>query len=133
MSTLTFKRVFNTFSVNDIEAAFNFYSGLLKLDVSRLPMGPQNMLLKLNIPGNEHGMLIYEKADHQPATYTVLNFEVADVEAAVDELSARGIVFERYDSGPLTTDKKGIFRGEGPVIAWFKDPAGNFLSVIEGK
>jgi hypothetical protein len=63
----------------------------------------------------------------------VLNFEVADVEAAVDELSARGIVFERYDSGPLTTDKKGIFRGEGPVIAWFKDPAGNFLSVIEGK
>jgi predicted enzyme related to lactoylglutathione lyase len=129
MSTLTYEKVFNTFSVDDIDAAYNFYTGILMLDVSRSPMNT----LTLNIPGNKNGMVIYEKDNHEPATYTVLNFGVADVEAAVDELTARGIVFEKYDSGPLITDKKGISHGEGPVIAWFKDPAGNFLSVIENK
>lgn len=129
MGTLTFKKVFSTFSVDDIETAFNFYTGVLKLNVSRSPMNT----LTLNVPGNENGIMIYGKDNHEPATYTVLNLGVADVEAAVDELTARGIVFEQYDSGPLKTDKKGIFRGEGPVIAWFKDPAGNFLSVIENK
>lgn len=129
MGTLTFQKVFNTFSVNDIDTAFNFYSRTLNLDVSRSPMNT----LTLNIPGNQNGMMIYGKDNHEPATFTVLNFGVADVEAAVDELTARGVVFEKYDSGPLKTDKKGICRGEGPVIAWFKDPAGNFLSVIENK
>jgi predicted enzyme related to lactoylglutathione lyase len=129
MGTLTFKKVFSTFSVNEIEAAFNFYSDLLKLKVSRSPMNT----LTLNLPGMEQGVVIYQKDNHEPAAYTVLNFEVDSVEAAVDELTARGITFEQYDSGPLMTDKKGIYRGEGPVIAWFKDPAGNFLSVMENK
>ena len=129
MGTLTFDKAFSTFSVNDLEAAFNFYTGLLKLNVTRSPMNT----LKLNLPGIEQGVMIYPKDNHEPATFTVLNFGVSDVEAAVDELTARGVVFEKYDSGPLKTDKKGIFRGEGPVIAWFKDPAGNFLSVIENE
>ncbi|AEW00473.1 glyoxalase [Niastella koreensis] len=127
MGTLTFQKVFNTFSVDDLDKAFDFYTGKLNLDVSRTPMNT----LTLNIPGNQNGMMIYEKDNHEPATYTVLNFGVKDVEAAVDELTARGVVFEQYDNGPLKTDKKGISRGDGPVIAWFKDPAGNFLSVIE--
>ncbi len=127
MGTLTFEKAFSTFSVNNLEAAFNFYNGLLSLDVTRSPMNT----LSLNLPGMEQGVMIYEKDNHEPATFTVLNFVVNDVEAAVDELTTRGIVFEHYDNGPLKTDKKGIFRGEGPVIAWFKDPAGNFLSVIE--
>ncbi|OQP42933.1 glyoxalase [Niastella yeongjuensis] len=127
MSTLTYKKVFNTFSVDDIDTAFKFYTGILKLDVAKTPMNT----LTLNIPGNENGMMIYEKENHEPATFTVLNFVVDNVEAAVDELTARGIVFEQYNSGELKTDKKGISRGQGPVIAWFKDPAGNFISVIE--
>lgn len=129
MSNLKFNKVFNTFSVNDLETAYNFYSNTLQLDVSKMPMN----VLKLNLPGNENGMIIYEKSNHEPASYTVLNFDVDDVEKAVDELTARGIVFEHYDSGPLKTDSKGICRGSGPVIAWFKDPAGNFLSVLSDK
>lgn len=129
MGTLTFKKVFTTFSVNDLEAAFNFYTGILGLDVSRSPMNT----LTVNVPGNENGIMIYEKDNHEPATYTVLNFVVTDIEAAVDELTGRGIVFEQYNTAPLITDKKGIFRDQGPVIAWFKDPAGNLLSVIENK
>ena len=129
MGTLTFEKAFSSFSVNDMDAAFNFYTGLLKLDVSRTPMNT----LTLHLPGMEVGVTIYPKDNHEPATFTVLNFMVSDVEAAVDELTARGIVFEHYDSGPLKTDKKGISRGEGPVIAWFKDPAGNFLSILENK
>ncbi|MBO9204810.1 MULTISPECIES: VOC family protein [Niastella] len=129
MSTLKFNKVFNSFSVNDLEAAFNFYGNILQLNVSKLPMN----VLRLNIPGNEHGMIIYEKDNHEPASYTVLNFDVDEVEKAVDELVTRGIVFEHYDSGPLKTDNKGICRGSGPVIAWFKDPAGNFLSILSEK
>jgi len=129
MATLKFKKIFSSFSVDDMEAAFTFYTDLLKLEVSRSPMDT----LTLNLPGIEQGVVIYQKDNHQPATFTVLNFGVDNVETAVDELTARGIVFEHYDSGPLKTDKKGIFRGEGPVIAWFKDPAGNFLSVMESK
>jgi predicted enzyme related to lactoylglutathione lyase len=73
---------------------------------------------------------VYPKADHEPATFTILNFPVADIEAAVDELVRRGVVFEQYGGG-LQTDAKGIFRGGGPLIAWFKDPAGNILSVLQ--
>jgi hypothetical protein len=75
-------------------------------------------------------VIVYEKPDFQPATYTILNFPVGNVEAAVDELTAKGVRMENYDNGPMQADAKGIYRGEGPDIAWFKDPAGNILSVI---
>ena len=75
-------------------------------------------------------MLAYGKPDHEPASFTILNFEVSDIEAAVDGLTERGVEFERYEGTELETDDKGIFRGDGPLIAWFKDPAGNVLSVI---
>ena len=76
-------------------------------------------------------MLAYPKPNHEPATFTILNFPVADVDAAVDELSGRGVTFERYDEPDLKTDDKGISRGDGPTIAWFRDPAGNILSVLD--
>ena len=75
--------------------------------------------------------LVYPKPDHEPAGYTILNFPVPDVEAAVDELTAKGVTFERYEGTPIETDEKGVFRGGGPLIAWFTDPAGNVLSVID--
>jgi predicted enzyme related to lactoylglutathione lyase len=86
-------------------------------------------VLSLHVAGG-HPILVYPKADHEPATFTILNFPVADIEAAVDELVRRGVVFEQY-GGELQTDAKGIFRGGGPLIAWFKDPAGNILSVLQ--
>ena len=89
-----------------------------------------NGLLTLRIAGGTN-VLVYPKDNHEPATYTVLNFPVDDIEAAVDQLAARGVSFERYEGTPLETDAKGIFRGGGPTIAWFTDPAGNVLSVIE--
>jgi catechol 2,3-dioxygenase-like lactoylglutathione lyase family enzyme len=117
---------FSGFSVDDIEKAKNFYSDTLGLEVSE-----ENGLLFLRLAGG-NTVLIYPKgAQHAPATYTVLNFPVDDVEKMVDELINRGVTFERYE-GELKTDEKGIFREEGPTIAWFKDPAGNVLSVIEG-
>jgi hypothetical protein len=88
----------------------------------------ENGLLNLELAG-DRGTLVYVKPDYQPATYTVLNFQVDDVEAAVDELAARGVSFERYEG--FEQDEKGIARGGGPLIAWFRDPAGNILSVIE--
>jgi len=95
--------------------------------VTSEPMG----ILKLHLAGGNN-VLVYPKADHVSATYTVLNFPVDSVEQAVDTLSARGVRFERYDMPSLKTDAKGICRGsEGPVIAWFKDPAGNIFSVLE--
>jgi predicted enzyme related to lactoylglutathione lyase len=87
-------------------------------------------MLTLRIAGGTN-VLIYPKDNHEPATYTVLNFPVDDIEAAVDQLAERGVTFERYEGTPLETDSKGIFRGGGPNIAWFTDPAGNVLSVIE--
>ncbi len=118
---------FSGFSVDSVEKARAFYEEKLGLEVSDVP--DMEDLLELHI-GAGAKVLIYPKADHQPATFTVLNFPVDDIEEAVDELARRGVRFEQYD-GKLKTDAKGIFRGGGPLIAWFKDPAGNILSVLE--
>jgi predicted enzyme related to lactoylglutathione lyase len=118
-------RAFSGFSVDDIDEARRFYGETLDLEVSTGEMG----VLSLHVAGG-HPILVYPKADHEPATFTILNFPVADIEAAVDELVRRGVVFEQY-GGELQTDAKGIFRGGGPLIAWFKDPAGNILSVLQ--
>ncbi|MFI0897204.1 VOC family protein [Streptomyces sp. NPDC020983] len=116
-------KAFSGFSVDDVEAAAAFYGDTLGLKVSR-----QNGLLRLHIAGGRD-VLVYPKPDHRPATFTVLNFPVPDIEAAVDELGRRGVRFARYEQ--LPTDERGIFRGGGPLIAWFTDPAGNVLSVLE--
>lgn len=119
---------FTSYSVNDIAKARKFYSEILGFETSA-PMD----LLAFKLSGG-HDVFIYGKPDHQPATYTVLNFRVDDVEKTVDELTAKGVVFEIYNYPELKTDAKGISRGNGgPVIAWFKDPAGNILSVLEEK
>lgn len=117
-------KAFSGFSVKDVAAAKQFYEGTLGLDVTET-MGA----LELHLAGGGV-VFVYPKPNHVPATYTVLNFQVDDVERAVDELTAKGVRFEQYE-GELATDAKGIFRGEGPVIAWFQDPSGNILSVIE--
>ena len=114
---------FHGFSVDDVEAAREFYADRLGLEVSE-----EHGMLFLHLAEGTR-TLVYPKPDHVPATYTVLNFPVADVEAAVDSLVDRGVVFEHYD---WIDDPKGIQRGYGPTIAWFTDPAGNVLSVIEG-
>jgi catechol 2,3-dioxygenase-like lactoylglutathione lyase family enzyme len=120
-------RAFSGFAVPDLTAAKAFYGETLGLDVTTEPMG----FLELHLAGGIH-VLIYPKADHQPATYTMLNFPVSNVEQTVDALSARGVRFEQYDMPRLKTDAKGICRDSGgPVIAWFKDPAGNILSILE--
>jgi catechol 2,3-dioxygenase-like lactoylglutathione lyase family enzyme len=120
-------KAFSGFAAPDIEAARDFYRDKLGLDVTEQEVGGQS-LLTLNLAGDRPTM-IYPKPDFQPATYTVLNFPVDDVEAAVDELSARGVQFEKYDG--FDQDEKGIARGNGPDIAWFKDPAGNILAVLK--
>jgi catechol 2,3-dioxygenase-like lactoylglutathione lyase family enzyme len=117
-------KAFSGFAVPDIDEARRFYGETLGLDVE-LVEGPG--LLTLHLAG-DRPVLIYPKPDFEPAAYTILNFPVDDVEAAVDELSARGVRFERYDD--FDQDEKGIARGNGPDIAWFKDPAGNVLSVL---
>jgi catechol 2,3-dioxygenase-like lactoylglutathione lyase family enzyme len=118
-------KAFSSFAVDDLAQAREFYEGTLGLNVSS-PM--EEMLLSLDLAGARPTM-IYLKPDFVPATYTVLNFEVDDVEAAVDALAARGVEFERYEG--MGQDEKGISReGGGPPIAWFKDPAGNVLSVL---
>ena len=122
----THTKAFSSFSVNDIAKAKEFYGQTLGLGVSEEMMG----LLDLQIEGNDNKILIYPKPNHEPATYTILNFQVADVEQAVDELTAKGISFEHYDMGQLKTDEKGIARFPGITQAWFKDPAGNILSLI---
>lgn len=118
-------KAFSGFSVNDLQKARQFYGEVLCLDVS------ENMGLELHIAGG-HNILVYPKPNHTPATFTILNFPVDDIEKAVEELRRKGVIFEKYDD-PIKTDEKGIFRGEGPNIAWFKDPAGNILSVLEQK
>ena len=115
---------FSSFSVDDLQKAKEFYGETLGLEVKSEAEG-----LELHFPGNH--IFIYPKENHVPATFTILNFPVSNIESAVDELSRRGVRFEKYEEGELKTDQKGIFRGDGPTIAWFKDPAGNFLSVIE--
>ncbi len=121
-------KAFSGFSVNDIKKAQDFYSQTLGLDVSEPKM---EGLIELNVAGGTN-ILIYPKPNHTPATFTILNFPVKNIEDAVDELTKRGVCFEKYE-GELKTDEKGIHRGEGPLIAWFKDPAGNILSVLEEK
>ena len=124
-----FTGTFSSFSVDDIAAAREFYSKTLGVEVADNEEGG----LELSFP-DSGSVFIYPKEDHDAATFTVLNFLVDDIDAAVEDLTERGITFESY-SGEMETDEKGIFRGadsgEGPNIAWFKDPAGNFLSVIE--
>ena len=116
-------KAFSGFSVNDLEKARWFYSEILGLEVT------EDMGLSLHIAGGNK-IFVYPKPNHIPATFTVLNFPVDDIEQAVDELTAKGITFEKYED-PIKTDQKGIFREGGPKIAWFKDPAGNILSVLE--
>jgi len=121
-------KAFSSFSVNDSEKAKQFYTKTLGLEVSELP--EMKGLLNLHVKGSEN-IMIYPKPNHQPATFTVLNFMVKDVEKTVDELTGKGVKFEIFDEKDLKTDKKGISRGQGPTIAWFKDPAGNFISIME--
>ncbi|MFS8084364.1 MAG: VOC family protein [Acidobacteriota bacterium] len=120
-------KAFSSFSVNDLQKAKVFYGQTLGLEISEMPEG-----LQLKIAGGGR-VFIYPKPNHVPATFTVLNFSVDDIEAAVDALSKRGVRFESYE-GDIKTDEKGIHRGkEGPIIAWFKDPAGNTLSVLQDR
>jgi catechol 2,3-dioxygenase-like lactoylglutathione lyase family enzyme len=119
---------FSSFAVNDMDAARTFYADTLGLDVS--VVDEKFGLLALNLP-NGTKILVYTKPDHTPASFTVLNFPVDYVDGAVDELAARGIQFERYDG--MDQDAKGVHRGGGPLIAWFRDPAGNVLSVLEAQ
>ncbi len=120
---------FSTFSADDLQKAKQFYGQTLDLDVTDGDMGT----LELHVAGGP-SVVVYPKSDHRPATFTVLNFQVDDIDEAVGWLTRRGVRFEQY-TGQLQTDEKGILRGEssgkGPNIAWFKDPAGNILSVIE--
>ena len=122
------KAAFSGFSVDVLAKAKEFYTETLGLKVDDEGVG-----IRLHLPGGGT-VFAYPKDDHQPATFTILNFEVDDIDEAVDELTNRGVQFEHYEVGPKT-DEKGIFRGReqsmGPDIAWFKDPAGNFLSVIK--
>ena len=116
---------FSSFSVNDLQKAKEFYSQMLGLDVKETPEG-----LELHTANNT--VFLYPKPDHTPASFTVLNFHVDDIEAAVDELNGMGVRFEHYDMADIKTNERGIARGpHGPTIAWFKDPAGNILSVLE--
>lgn len=121
-------KAFSGFSVDDIDAARTFYGETLGLRVNVGEMG----ILTLHIAG-DRDTIVYPKADHVPATFTILNFPVADIESAVAGLTARGVQFERYEGSEMETDAQGIFRGGGPLIAWFKDPAGNVLSVLEAR
>jgi predicted enzyme related to lactoylglutathione lyase len=118
-------KAFSSFAADDIQTARKFYGETLGLKVSE-----DHGLLTLHFAGGNN-VLIYPKPSHVPATFTVLNFPVDDVDKAVDELTRRGVRFEIYDMPDIKTDAKGIMRGKGPTIAWFKDPAGNILSVLE--
>jgi catechol 2,3-dioxygenase-like lactoylglutathione lyase family enzyme len=118
-------KAFSGFAVPDMEKAKEFYGETLGLKVSE-----DHGVLTLHLAGGNN-VLIYPKSNHVPATFTVLNFPVDDVDLAVDELKKRGVRFEIYDTAGIKTDEKGIMRENGPTIAWFKDPAGNILSVLE--
>lgn len=120
-------KAFSSFSVNDLKRAKEFYAQTLGLDVKEDQEG-----LELRTGGQS--VFLYPKPNHTPASFTVLNFPVDDIETAVDELETLGVKLEHYDLPDMKTDERGIFRGNpGPQIAWFKDPAGNILSVIEPK
>ena len=115
------------FAVDDLPKAREFYGETLGLRMSEA-----HGLLRLHIAGGSD-IVVYPKADHTPATFTILNFPVDDIETAVDQLAERGVGFERYEAMAADTDDRGIFRGGGPYIAWFKDPAGNILSVLQDR
>lgn len=123
--------VFSGFSVKDLGEAKKFYTEKLGLE-----SGDETMGLELKLPGGG-SVFVYDKQDHQPATFTILNFVVSDIDTAVDELVSAGIKFEIYDNMPFKQDQKGIARGlaakQGPDIAWFKDPSGNVLAVLQDK
>lgn|SRR5687768_15725625 len=123
-------KAFSSFSVNDLQKAKTFYQQTLGLEVAE---DTTMSMLTLHITGS-NGVIIYPKPNHTPATFTVLNFPVSNIDTAVDELTKRGVRFLQYE-GELQTDEKGIFRSDdksrGPNIAWFEDPAGNILSVLE--
>jgi predicted enzyme related to lactoylglutathione lyase len=122
-------QTFSGFSVNDIATAKKFYQDVLGLEVDQNEMGLE---LKLK---NGNNIFIYEKDDHQPATFTILNFIVEDINAAVDQLVTDGVSFEHYEGMPAEQDERGVLRGlaakQGPDIAWFKDPAGNILGLLQ--
>ena len=121
-------KAFSGFSVDDLQAARTFYADTLGLDVTVI--SEEMGLIQLNLAGGGT-VMAYAKEGHQPASFTILNFPVNDVEAAVDELAGKGVSFERYDG--FEQDEKGIARGQGPDIAWFTDPAGNVLAVLEAQ
>lgn len=120
---------FSSYSINDKQAALVFYGDVLGCDITDSGMG-----LELHFP-NGHTVFLYEKSDHEPASFTVLNFPVDDIDKAIDDLAAKEIDMAMYDDLPAEQDGRGVLRGKaagmGPDIAWFKDPAGNVLSVIE--
>ena len=120
-------KAFSGFAVDDLEQAREFYADTLGLDVKVIE---EPGLLNIRLAGGRD-VLVYPKSDFEPATYTILNFPVDDVEAAVEDLASRGVAFERYDG--MEQDEKGVARGPGPEIAWFKDPAGNILAVLESE
>jgi predicted enzyme related to lactoylglutathione lyase len=115
---------FSGYSVDAVSTVKQFYAETLGVSVSE-----EHGLLTLHLAGDRDTLIYPKGPQHVPATFTVLNFPVADIEQAVDELVARGVSFERYDG--MDQDSRGIARGGGPLIAWFKDPAGNILSVLE--
>lgn len=117
-------KAFSGFAVRELDAAKVFYGDTLGLDVKDQPMGTLGIGL-----GNGATVMVYHKPDFVPATYTILNFRVPDVDAAVDQLTAAGVQMQRYPG--LDQDAKGISRGEGPTIAWFTDPSGNILAVLD--
>ena len=118
-------QAFSSFSVTDLQQAKQFYTEILGMEVSE-----DEYTLELHIGGDKK-VMVYPKPNHTPASFTVLNFPVDDIEQAVDQLTGKGIRFEIYNDPGLTTDEKGILRSEGPLIAWFKDPFGNILSIIQ--
>lgn len=119
-------KAFSSFSVNDIQEAKKFYGEVLGLEVKEEYGG-----LTLHTKGNE-GIMVYPKDNHEPGTFTVLNFSVPDIEKAVDELTEKGVKLEKYEEEELKTNEKGISVAEGwPKMAWFKDPAGNFLALMQ--
>lgn len=127
---MDFKSAFSGFSVDDLKKAKQFYGETLGLNIA----ADESMGLDVSLPGGSK-LFIYQKDDHQPASYTVLNFVTDNIGAAVDTMTANGVVFEQYDNMPGQQEENGILRGKaanmGPDIAWFKDPAGNILAVLE--
>ncbi len=121
----TSDRAFSSFAVTDLDEAKAFYGDTLGIPVKEIDMG----FIELTL-GSGARVMVYPKPDHEPAVFTILNFDVDDVEAAVDDLNARGVVTKIYDDADFPTDAKGISRDMGPAIAWFRDPSGNLLAVL---